>query len=300
MPRGYELRVNFLGKAATWSLRGARVRHGPTERGTDWPLWDLLGGLRLAVAAGVRPQGRREEVRHEGRRHGRRRGHALRPLTSNQPKPMVPIVGKPCMEHIIELLSARVRGRHRHRRLPAAGDPWLLRGRARPRRSDPVLGRGVAARHRRVGPARRATSSRRHLPRHLRRRALRLRPHEARRVPPRARRGGDDRAQVGDNPLEFGIVVTDDDGRIERFLEKPSWGQVFSDTINTGVYVLEPEVLRTSRPTARTTSRRSSSRCCSRWAGRSTATRWTATGRTSATSISTGRRTSTRSTRACS
>ncbi len=47
-----------------------------------------------------------------------------------------------------------------------------------------------------------------------------------------------------ENPLEFGIVVTDDDGRIERFLEKPSWGQVFSDTINTGIYVLEPEVLR--------------------------------------------------------
>ena len=46
-----------------------------------------------------------------------------------------------------------------------------------------------------------------------------------------------------DNPLEFGIVVTDDDGRVERFLEKPSWGQVFSDTINTGIYVLEPEVL---------------------------------------------------------
>ena len=47
-----------------------------------------------------------------------------------------------------------------------------------------------------------------------------------------------------DNPLEFGIVVTDDDGRVERFLEKPSWGQVFSDTINTGIYVLDPEVLR--------------------------------------------------------
>ena len=46
-----------------------------------------------------------------------------------------------------------------------------------------------------------------------------------------------------DNPLEFGIVVTDDDGKVERFLEKPSWGQVFSDTINTGIYVLEPEVL---------------------------------------------------------
>ena len=45
-----------------------------------------------------------------------------------------------------------------------------------------------------------------------------------------------------ENPLEFGIVVTDDDGRIERFLEKPSWGQVFS------------------------------SRCCSRWVVRCTAT----------------------------
>src|ERR671938_2028700 len=31
-------------------------------------------------------------------------GTRLRPLTSNQPKPMVPIVGKPCMEHILELV----------------------------------------------------------------------------------------------------------------------------------------------------------------------------------------------------
>ncbi len=44
-------------------------------------------------------------------------------------------------------------------------------------------------------------------------------------------------------PLEFGVVITAEDGRIERFLEKPSWGQVFSDTINTGIYVLESEVL---------------------------------------------------------
>src|SRR5215510_6074720 len=33
-------------------------------------------------------------------------GTRLRPLTSNQAKPMVPIVGKPCMEHILELLRA--------------------------------------------------------------------------------------------------------------------------------------------------------------------------------------------------
>src|SRR6266571_4230827 len=45
------------------------------------------------------------------------------------------------------------------------------------------------------------------------------------------------------NPLEFGITIMDDDGRIQRFLEKPTWGQVFSDTVNTGIYVMEPEVL---------------------------------------------------------
>lgn len=46
------------------------------------------------------------------------------------------------------------------------------------------------------------------------------------------------------DPLDFGVVVTDDDGRIERFLEKPTWGQVFSDMINTGIYVMEPEVFK--------------------------------------------------------
>ncbi|MEV6213071.1 mannose-1-phosphate guanyltransferase [Kitasatospora sp. NPDC051914] len=44
------------------------------------------------------------------------------------------------------------------------------------------------------------------------------------------------------NPLEFGITITDEEGRVERFLEKPTWGQVFSDTVNTGIYVMEPEV----------------------------------------------------------
>lgn len=44
-------------------------------------------------------------------------------------------------------------------------------------------------------------------------------------------------------PLQYGIVITDHNGRIIRFLEKPSWGEVFSDTINTGIYILEPEIL---------------------------------------------------------
>jgi mannose-1-phosphate guanylyltransferase/phosphomannomutase len=171
-------------------------------------------------------------------------GTRLRPLTSNQPKPMVPIVGKPCMEHILELLkehgfddvivtlaflpqairsyfgSGETLGlniEYSVEELPlgTAGSVGLARealddtflvisGDAL---CDVDLGALVSF-HREQGAA----------------------------------------ATIGlksvDNPLEFGIVVTDEEGRIERFLEKPSWGQVFSDTINTGIYVLEPEVLR--------------------------------------------------------
>ena len=45
------------------------------------------------------------------------------------------------------------------------------------------------------------------------------------------------------NPVEFGVVITDKKGRIKRFLEKPSLSEIFSDTVNTGTYILEPEVL---------------------------------------------------------
>ncbi len=51
-----------------------------------------------------------------------------------------------------------------------------------------------------------------------------------------------------ENPLAYGIVITDDDGRIVRFLEKPSWGESFSDTINTGIYILEPHAVRMIPP----------------------------------------------------
>ncbi|HRU74308.1 MAG TPA: sugar phosphate nucleotidyltransferase, partial [Caldisericia bacterium] len=44
------------------------------------------------------------------------------------------------------------------------------------------------------------------------------------------------------NPLQYGIVITNEDGKIVRFLEKPSWGEVFSDTINTGIYILNPKI----------------------------------------------------------
>lgn len=50
------------------------------------------------------------------------------------------------------------------------------------------------------------------------------------------------------NPLEYGVVIVDEQGSIQQFLEKPSWGEVISDTVNTGIYVLEPEVLRYFEP----------------------------------------------------
>lgn len=45
------------------------------------------------------------------------------------------------------------------------------------------------------------------------------------------------------NPLQFGIVLTDKEGKITKFFEKPTWSEVFSDTINTGIYILEKETL---------------------------------------------------------
>lgn len=44
------------------------------------------------------------------------------------------------------------------------------------------------------------------------------------------------------NPLDYGVIITDEQGNVRQFLEKPSWGEVFSDTVNTGIYVLDPEV----------------------------------------------------------
>ncbi|MDQ3927974.1 MAG: sugar phosphate nucleotidyltransferase, partial [Chloroflexota bacterium] len=46
------------------------------------------------------------------------------------------------------------------------------------------------------------------------------------------------------NPLEYGLVIIDEDGRVQQFQEKPSWGEVFSDTVNTGIYILEPQIFK--------------------------------------------------------
>ena len=46
-----------------------------------------------------------------------------------------------------------------------------------------------------------------------------------------------------DIPLAYGVVVTDERGRILRFIEKPDWSRVVSSQVNTGVYLLEREAL---------------------------------------------------------
>lgn len=45
-------------------------------------------------------------------------------------------------------------------------------------------------------------------------------------------------------PLPYGVVVTKDDGQIIRFVEKPDWSGVYSNLVNTGIYILEPDVLK--------------------------------------------------------
>ena len=171
-------------------------------------------------------------------------GTRLRPLTSNQPKPMVPIVGKPCMEHILELLRD-----HGFDQvvvtvafLPQSirsyfGDGSTLGMEIEYSVEETPLGT--------AGSVRLASDRLDDTTLVISGDALcdidltqLIQFHRERNAA----------VTIGlksvDNPLEFGIVVTDEDGRVERFLEKPGWGQVFSDTINTGIYVLEPEVLK--------------------------------------------------------
>jgi len=46
-----------------------------------------------------------------------------------------------------------------------------------------------------------------------------------------------------DEVPSYGVVVTDDEGRVKAFQEKPSVEEALSTNINTGIYIFEPEVL---------------------------------------------------------
>lgn len=170
-------------------------------------------------------------------------GTRLRPLTSNQPKPMLPVVNRPIMEHILNLLKKCGfqemvvtlqflptlitnyfgDGTEWGVSLEYATEFVPLGTAGSVKNSSSLLGETFLVIS---GDALTDIDLNRVVEFHRRKKAM---------VTITLIRV--------ENPLEFGIVVTDAEGRIERFLEKPNWGQVFSDTINTGIYVLEPEVL---------------------------------------------------------
>src|SRR3954447_6029984 len=169
-------------------------------------------------------------------------GTRLRPLTSNQPKPMMPLANRPMMEHIVRLLKEH------------GFDEIVVTLAFLPQAIRTYFGDGsefgvrmvYATEETPLGTA----GSVRNARQELTERFLVIsgdvltdidiselvRFHDEKKA----------LATIGlkamENPLEFGIVITREDGSIERFLEKPTWGQVFSDTINTGIYVLEPEI----------------------------------------------------------
>ncbi|HYO60699.1 MAG TPA: sugar phosphate nucleotidyltransferase [Actinomycetota bacterium] len=170
-------------------------------------------------------------------------GSRLRPLTSNMPKPMLPIVKRPMMEHILVLLR-------KHGITDVVATVQFLSSVIRNYfgdGSDLGISLSYATEDVPLGTAGSVLGARDFLSGpFLVVSGDALTDIDLEEVVEFHRSRGAAATLVlkhMKDPLEFGIVMTDDDGRIERFLEKPTWGQVFSDTINTGIYVLEPEVL---------------------------------------------------------
>ena len=171
-------------------------------------------------------------------------GTRLRPMTANQPKPLLPVVNKPIMEHVLLLLK-------RHGFTETVVTVQFLASLVRNYFGDGEdvgMSLQYATEEMPLGTAGSVKNAEDEL-----------------RAGPFLVISGDALTDIDlsalvryhqensalvtvaltrvPNPLEFGIIIVDEDGRIQRFLEKPTWGQVFSDTVNTGIYVMEPEVL---------------------------------------------------------
>ncbi len=170
-------------------------------------------------------------------------GTRLRPLTSNQPKPMLPIGNRPLMEHIVSLLR-------RHGYTEQIATVQFLSSVIRSyfgNGEDLGVHLTYATEETPLGTA----GSVKNAQEELRDERFVVISGDALTDIDLARLVSYHREKEAvaticlksvPNPLEFGVVITKEDGSIDRFLEKPNWGEVFSDTINTGIYVLEPEV----------------------------------------------------------
>jgi mannose-1-phosphate guanylyltransferase/phosphomannomutase len=169
-------------------------------------------------------------------------GTRLRPLTSNAPKPMMPVANRPMMEHIVNLLKQHgvdeivvtVAFLANHIR-NYFGDGSELDVKMSYATEETPLGTAGSVRNAMDVLDDRFLVISGDVLTDIDLGSI-MRFHEEKGA----------LATIGltpvENPLEFGIVITREDGSIERFLEKPTWGQVFSDTINTGIFVLEPEI----------------------------------------------------------
>ena len=170
-------------------------------------------------------------------------GSRLRPLTSNLPKPMLPIANRPLMQHIIELLR-------KHGVTDVIATVQFLSSIIRNYfgdGSDLGVSLSYATEDAPLGTAGSVANARDMLSgRFLVISGDALTDIDLDEVIEFHEAKGAAATLVlkrMQDPLEFGIVMTSEEGRVERFLEKPTWGQVFTDTINTGIYVLEPDVL---------------------------------------------------------
>jgi len=170
-------------------------------------------------------------------------GTRLRPMTSSMPKPLLPVVNRPIMEHVLRLLK-------RHGFTEVVVTVQFLASLVRNYFGDGEdLGMDItyATEESPLGTA----GSVKNAEEALRDEPFLVISGDALTdidLTALVRYHNDKKALVTvcltrvPDPLEFGITIIDDDGRVERFLEKPTWGQVFSDTVNTGIYVMQPEI----------------------------------------------------------
>lgn len=170
-------------------------------------------------------------------------GTRLRPLTINTPKPMVPVANRPIMGHVVSLLA-----RHNITDITA-----LLYFQPEKIKSHFGDGSAYGVNMKYVKPTEDFGTAG----------AVAFAMRESREpvlvisgdlitdfdLTEAVKWHNDKKAEATilltrlENPLAYGIVITDDDSRIVRFSEKPTWGEAFSDTINTGIYILEPAAI---------------------------------------------------------
>lgn len=172
-------------------------------------------------------------------------GTRLRPLTCNIPKPMVPMVNRPMMLHIVDLLKQHgfhdiISLLYYHpniiRNFFGDGSGFGINMQYMQAEADFGTAGSVRNAYEKIGDDRVLIISGDVLTDFDLTDAVRY--HEEQKA---------DATLVltrVENPLQFGVVIVDDDGSITRFLEKPTWGEVFSDTINTGIYIIENEILQ--------------------------------------------------------